>query len=111
MAEDQKPKDPNWVCTFTLKKNPGKTEKKHPDFILVDSESISKKTGKPHRKNFTIEAAWCEAAGYLQSDQQGKLNGQLKITIKKTGSSNGVPKQASASQQSSTGSVDDFMGI
>jgi len=47
----------------------------------------------------------------MQSDKQGKPNGELKITIKKTSSSNGFPKQASASQQSSTGSVDDFMGM
>ena len=46
MAEDQKPKDPNWVCTFTLKKNPGKTEKKHPDFILV-KEFLVKKIKSP----------------------------------------------------------------
>tara|TARA_R100000231_G_scaffold2007_2_gene3508 strand:+ start:749 stop:907 length:159 start_codon:yes stop_codon:yes gene_type:complete len=29
----QKPKDPNWVCTFELVRNPDKKEDKHPDFV------------------------------------------------------------------------------
>lgn len=43
-----KPKDPNWVCTFQLRRNPdkdsGKPETKNrPDFVLVNSEKKNKK--------------------------------------------------------------------
>ena len=56
MAEYDKPKDPNWVCTFSLRRNPDKKDgqPEHlPDFILPDSEKKSK-SGRPFRKNFTI---------------------------------------------------------
>ena len=48
---NNKPKDPNWVCTFSLKKNANKDPKKpetknRPDFVLVDSEKLNKK-GEP----------------------------------------------------------------
>ena len=80
---NNKPKDPNWVCTFSLKKNankdPNKPETKNrPDFVLVDSEKLNKK-GEPFKKNFIINGSWCEGSGYIQEDKS------LKITIKKTG--------------------------
>ena len=80
---NNKPKDPNWVCTFSLKKNPNKDPSKpetknRPDFVLVDSEKLNKK-GEPFKKNFTINGSWCEGSGYIQEDKS------LKITIKKTG--------------------------
>ena len=65
MADFQKPKDPNWVCTFS---------------VLVDSDKMNQKTGKAYRKNFTIDGTWMEASCYIQD------NKDLKITIKKTGS-------------------------
>ena len=38
MADFQKPKDPNWICTFSLKRNPDKKPgDKRPDLVLVDS--------------------------------------------------------------------------
>ena len=89
MAE--KPKDPNWVCTFSLKRNAEKQAgDKRPDFVLVDSEKVNEKSGKPYRKNFTINGVWHEASAYVQ-----KAN-SLKVTIKTTGATNSVPKQASA---------------
>ena len=80
---NNKPKDPNWVCTFSLKKNankdPNRPETKNrPDFVLVDSDKLNKK-GEPFKKNFTINGSWCEGSGYIQEDKS------LKITIKKTG--------------------------
>ena len=80
---NNKPKDPNWVCTFSLKKNPNKDPSKpetknRPDFVLVDSDKLNKK-GEPFKKNFTINGSWCEGSGYIQEDKS------LKITIKKTG--------------------------
>ena len=79
-VEQQKPKDPNWVCTFSMKRNADKQAgDKRPDLVLVDSEKINQKSGKPYRKNFTINGTWCEAACYIQE------NKDLKITIKKTG--------------------------
>ena len=75
-----KPKDPNWMCTFSLKRNPDKKPGDNkPDLVLVDSEKINQKSGKPYRKNFTINGTWCEASCYIQE------NKDLKITIKKTG--------------------------
>tara|TARA_R100001594_G_scaffold48794_1_gene81669 strand:+ start:3827 stop:4114 length:288 start_codon:yes stop_codon:yes gene_type:complete len=89
MAE--KPRDPNWVCTFSLKRNADKSPgDKRPDFVLVDSEKVNEKSGKPYRKNFTINGVWHEASAYVQEDNS------LKVTIKKTASTNSVPKQASA---------------
>ena len=82
MADFQKPKDPNWVATFSLKRNADKAPgDKRPDLVLVDSEKVNKKTGKPYRKNFTIDGTWMEASAYIQD------NKDLKITIKKTSSS------------------------
>ena len=47
MADFQKPKDPNWICTFSLRRNPDKKPgDKRPDFVLVDSEKKNEKTGK-----------------------------------------------------------------
>ena len=77
-VQQQKPKDPNWVCTFSLKRNQEKQEKKHPDLVLVDSDKVNK-AGKPFKKNFTINGSWCEGSGYIQEDKS------LKISIKKTG--------------------------
>ena len=69
----QKPKDPNWVCTFSIIRNKAKTEKKHPDLVLVDSEKKNKE-GKPFKKNFTINGVWHEASGYIQEDKSIKIN-------------------------------------
>lgn len=81
MADFQKPKDPNWIATFSLKRNADKTAgDKRPDLVLVDSEKKNEKTGKHYRKNFTIDGTWMEASAYIQE------NKDLKITIKKTGS-------------------------
>ena len=80
----QKPKDPNWVCTFELVRNPDKTEDKHPDFVHPPSKDKNtgqvklNKAGKPMKKNFTIgKDDWCEASGYIQKDKT------IKITIKR----------------------------
>lgn len=78
-----KPKDPNWVTTFSMKRNADKTPgDSKPDFISVDSDKINQKTGKPYRKNFTIKMdgqdVWCEPAGWIQEDKS------LKVTIKKS---------------------------
>ena len=93
-VEQQKPKDPNWVCTFSLQRNTAKTEKKHPDMVHPDSDKMNK-AGKPFKKNFTINGVWMEASGYIQEDKT------LKITLKKSSSSGPTPA-ASAE--------DDFMG-
>ena len=87
-----KPKDPNWVCTFQLKRNadkdPGKPETKNrPDFVLVNSEKKNKK-GDFFKKNFTVHGNWSEASGYIQEDKS------LKITIKKTGTTGAAPQQS-----------------
>jgi len=91
---NNKPKDPNWVCTFSLKKNPNKDPSKpetknRPDFVLVDSDKLNKK-GEPFKKNFTINGSWCEGSGYIQEDKS------LKITIKKTGTTAAQPAQGGA---------------
>ena len=83
-VQEQKPKDPNWVATFSLKKNAEKKEKKHPDLVLIDSEKMNK-AGKPFKKNFTVNGVWMEASGYFQEDKS------LKITIKKSSSSGSTP--------------------
>ena len=83
-VEQQKPKDPNWVCTFSLQKNSAKTEKKHPDLVHPDSKKMNK-AGKPFKSNFTIHGVWHEASGYFQEDKS------LKITIKKSSSSGSTP--------------------
>ena len=94
MADYQKPKDPNWVCTFSLRKNPDKdpvrkpeTKNRH-DFVLVNSDKKNKK-GDFFKKNFTINGSWCEGSGYIQEDKS------LKITIKKTGTTGAAPQQES----------------
>tara|TARA_R100001129_G_scaffold168486_1_gene136714 strand:- start:316 stop:630 length:315 start_codon:yes stop_codon:yes gene_type:complete len=91
MADFKKPSDPNWIATFSMKRNPDKQEKpgmteaektalkKRPDLVLVDSDKVNPKSGKNYRKNFTINSVWCEASCYIQE------NKDLKITIKKTG--------------------------
>ena len=84
MADFKKPLDPNWVATFSLKRNadkdPTKPETKNrPDLVLTDSDKVNNKTGKAYRKNFTIDGVWMEASAYIQEDKS------LKITIKKTG--------------------------
>ena len=48
-VEQQKPKDPNWVCTFSLVKNSSKESDKHPDLVHPDSEKMNK-SGKPFKK-------------------------------------------------------------
>ncbi len=83
-VQQQKPKDPNWVCTFSLKRNQEKQEKKHPDLVLVDSDKVNK-AGKPFKKNFTINGVWMEASGYIQEDKS------IKITVKKSSSSGSTP--------------------
>ena len=56
----QKPKDPNWVCTFELVRNPDKKEDKHPDFVhppAKDKETGQvklNKAGKPMKKNLLL---------------------------------------------------------
>ena len=81
----QKPKDPNWVCTFELVRNPDKKEDKHPDFVhppAKDKETGQvklNKAGKPMKKNFTIgKDDWCEASGYIQKDKTIKIKRQTK---------------------------------
>ena len=80
----QKPKNPNWVCTFELVRNPDKTEDKHPDFVhppskdKITGQVKLNKSGKPMKKNFTIgKDDWVEASGYIQKDKT------IKITIKR----------------------------
>ena len=108
MADFGKKKDPNWVQTFSLKKNPDKDPvkkpetKNRPDFVLVDSKNDDgtpklNKAGTPFKKNFTINGSWCEASGYVQDDKS------LKITIKKTGSTG-----AATQTQGNDGFMDQF---
>ena len=87
MADFKKPQDPNWVATFSLKRNADKNPQdpstnNRPDLVLTDSDKINAKTNKPYRKNFTIKMdgqdVWCEPAGWIQEDKS------IKITIKKS---------------------------
>ena len=92
MADFKKPQDPNWVATFSLKRNADKdptdpSTKNRPDLVLTDSDKVNNKTGKAYRKNFTIDGVWMEASAYIQVDKS------LKITIKKTGTGNGAAAQ------------------
>ena len=92
MADFKKPQDPNWVATFSLKRNADKNPQdpstsNRPDLVLSDSDKINAKTNKPYRKNFTIDDVWMEASAYIQEDKS------LKITIKKTGTGNGAAAQ------------------
>ena len=96
MADYNKPKDPNWLCTFTLRKNPDKDPNKpetknRPDYVLVDSTNKDgtpnlNKSGNPFKKNFTVHEVWSEASGYKQPDNT------LKITLKKTSSFGTAPQ-------------------
>ena len=95
MADFKKPQDPNWVATFSLKRNADKNPQdpstsNRPDLVLTDSDKVNAKTHKPYRKNFTIDGVWMEASAYIQEDKS------LKITIKKTGTGNGAPAQPAA---------------
>ena len=94
VEQQQKPKDPNWVCTFSLVKNSSKESDKHPDLVHPNSEKMNK-SGKPFKKNFTINGVWMEASGYFQEDKS------VKITIKKSSSSGPTPAAEPG---------DDFMG-
>ena len=96
---NNKPKDPNWIATFSLIKNAAKTEKKHPDFVHPKSEKVNK-AGKPFAKNFTIHGGWCEATAYVQEDKS------IKITIKKTSSTGDTPTAPATTADP----ADDFMG-
>jgi len=92
MADFKKPQDPNWVATFSLKRNADKNPQdpstsNRPDLVLSDSDKMNAKTNKPYRKNFTIDGVWMEASAYIQEDKS------LKITIKKTGTGNGAAAQ------------------
>ena len=95
VEQQQKPKDPNWVCTFSLVKNSSKESDKHPDLVHPNSEKMNK-SGKPFKKNFTINGVWHEASGYFQKDKS------LKITLKKSSSTGPTPQAASPE--------DDIMG-
>ena len=72
---------PGYVCSFSMMKNPKKTEDKHPDLVLVNHMS---KKGNMVPKNFTIKLngqdVWCQASAYKQED------GSVKITITETDS-------------------------
>ena len=72
VEQQQKPKDPNWVCTFSLVKNSSKESDKHPDLVHPDSEKMNK-SGKPFKKNFTINGVWHEASAYFQKDKSLKV--------------------------------------
>lgn len=88
-------KDPNWVATFSMQRNLDKFDannnviagkEKLPDLVSVNSEKVNQKTGKPYRKNFTINGMWHEPSGYVQKD------GTYKITIKKSRNVSSTPK-------------------
>ena len=51
MADFKKPQDPNWVATFSLKRNADKNPQdpstsNRPDLVLSDSDKINAKTNK-----------------------------------------------------------------
>jgi len=98
MAEFKKPQDPNWVATFSLKRNADKKPgdeltKNRPDLVLSDSDKVNPKTMKPYRKNFTIDGIWMEASAYIQEDKS------LKITLKKTGTGNAIAAAPSENRE------------
>ncbi len=98
MAEFKKPQDPNWVATFSLKRNADKkpgdeATKNRPDLVLSDSDKVNPKTMKPYRKNFTIDGVWMEASAYIQEDKS------VKITIKKTGTGNAMAAAPSENRE------------
>ena len=98
MADFKKPQDPNWVATFSLKRNADKkpgdeATKNRPDLVLSDSDKVNPKTMKPYRKNFTIDGIWMEASAYIQEDKS------LKITLKKTGTGNAIAAAPSENRE------------
>ena len=98
MADFKKPQDPNWVATFSLKRNADKNPQdpstsNRPDLVLSDSDKINAKTNKPYRKNFTIDGVWMEASAYIQEDKS------LKITLKKTGTGNAIAAAPSENRE------------
>ena len=98
MADFKKPDDPNWVTTFSLKRNADKNPQdpstsNRPDLVLSDSDKINAKTNKPYRKNFTIDGVWMEASAYIQEDKS------LKITLKKTGTGNAIAAAPSENRE------------
>ncbi|WP_288955184.1 hypothetical protein [uncultured Polaribacter sp.] len=98
MADFKKPQDPNWVATFSLKRNADKlpgdeATKNRPDLVLSDSDKVNPKTMKPYRKNFTIDGVWMEASAYVQEDKS------VKITIKKTGTGNAMAAAPAANRE------------
>ena len=98
MADFKKPQDPNWVATFSLKRNADKKPgdeltKNRPDLVLSDSDKVNPKTMKPYRKNFTIDGIWMEASAYIQEDKS------VKITIKKTGTGNAMAAAPAANRE------------
>jgi len=98
MADFKKPQDPNWVATFSLKRNADKKPgdeltKNRPDLVLSDSDKVNPKTMKPYRKNFTIDGIWMEASAYIQEDKS------LKITLKKTGTGNAIAAAPSENRE------------
>lgn len=98
MADFKKPQDPNWVATFSLKRNADKlpgdeATKNRPDLVLSDSDKVNPKTMKPYRKNFTIDGVWMEASAYVQEDKS------VKITIKKTGTANAMAAAPAANRE------------
>ena len=98
MADFKKPQDPNWVATFSLKRNADKlpgdeATKNRPDLVLSDSDKVNPKTMKAYRKNFTIDGVWMEASAYVQEDKS------VKITIKKTGTGNAMAAAPAANRE------------
>ena len=98
MADFKKPQDPNWVATFSLKRNADKlpgdeATKNRPDLVLSDSDKVNPKTMKAYRKNFTIDGIWMEASAYIQEDKS------LKITLKKTGTGNAIAAAPSENRE------------
>ena len=98
MADFKKPQDPNWVATFSLKRNADKlpgdeATKNRPDLVLSDSDKVNPKTMKPYRKNFTIDGIWMEASAYIQEDKS------LKITLNKTGTGNAIAAAPSENRE------------
>ena len=93
---------PGYVCSFSMMKNPKKTEDKHPDLVLVNHMS---KKGNLVPKNFTIKLngqdVWCQASAYKQED------GSVKITITQTDTNKGRSPEPKPSYDAA--SADDFI--
>jgi len=93
---------PGYVCSFSMQKNPNKSQEKHPDLVLINHMT---KNGKQAPKNFTIKLngqdVWCQASGYKQED------GSVKITITETES---MKKQGFAPKPAyNSGAAEDFI--